>query len=306
MKARTLLLMCGLSLAGASVAPPIPPLHGLDAWPFGPPEKGPDLRRGVPHKAQVAPVIPLPRPRPDVLENTGAIRSDALNPVTAVPPAAPMLQAIPSAAPGPQNASTPQPGSALLGATGKGVAGETHRQTTAATPKRAAVEPVKDDGGAAMPPVSVRDAGDGRIQIEAHDASIGQVLAALQASGLMRLSASDQLSRTVSGTYTGTLPQVLSRILEGSTYFLRVTASGTEFHAVDMTNDADAALRSGTPDTHAALPSRSNDNNAALQNGAGSNVAAVTAPTPAFSLSPANPVSKARALARAQRSAKMR
>ena len=302
MKARTLLLMCGLSLAGASAAQPIPPLH--DAWPFSLLEKGDDLRRSVPHKAQAAPAIPLPRPRPDVLEKTGAIRGDALNPVAAVPPAAPMLQATPSAAPEPQNASTPQPGSALLGATGKGVAGEAHRQTMAETLKWPAVEPVKDDGGAAMRPVSVRDAGGGRIQIEAHDASVGQVLAALQASGLIRLSASDQLSRTVSGTYTGTLPQVLSRILEGHTYFLRVTASGTEFHAVDMTNDANAALRSGTGDTDATVRSRSNDNNAALPSAAGSNVEAVTAPTPAFALSPANPVSKARALARAQRSAK--
>lgn len=299
MKARTLLLMCGLSLAGASAAQP---LYGLDAWPFSPLENGHDLRRSVPHKA----VIPLPRPRPDVLETTGAIRGDASNPVTAVPPTAPMPEATPLAALGPQNASTPQPASALLGATGKGVAGETHRQTMAETLTWAAVEPVKDDGGAAMRPVSVRDAGGGRIQIEAHDASVGQVLAALQASGLIRLSDSDQLSRTVSGTYTGTLTQVLSHILEGHTYFLRVTASGTEFHAVDMTNDANAASRSGMGDTHAAVQSRSNDDNAALRSEAGSNVEAVTAPTPAFSLSSANPVSKARALARAQQSAKRR
>jgi hypothetical protein len=191
-KARTLLLMCGLSLAGAPAAERIPPLHGPDGWPVSPPDKGHDLRRRVP-----------------------------------------------------------------------------------------------------MPPVSVRDAGDGRIQIEAHDASVGQVLAALQESGLIRLSASDQLSRTVSGSYTGTLPQVLSRILDGYNYFLRVTASGTELHALNPSSDANAALRSG-----------SSDNNAALPSGVGSNVEAATAPAAAFSLSRPNPVSQARARARAQQAAR--
>jgi hypothetical protein len=150
---------------------------------------------------------------------------------------------------------------------------------------------------AAMPPVSVRDAGGGRVQIEARDASVAQVLAALQASGLIRLSGSDQLSRTVSGTYTGTLPQVLSRILDGQSYFLRVTASGTELHAVDASRDTNAASRSA-----------SGDADAALRSGVAGNVEAAPAPAPAaaFALSTANPVSKARARERALRSAKTR
>ena len=256
MKARTLLLMCVLSLAGARAGERIPPLNGPDGWPFGPPD-GHDLRR-VPHK--VAPAIPLPRPRPYVPEMTGAIRGDALNPVRADPPAAPLPEVTPLAAPEPQNASTSQPGSAVLGVTEQGAAGDTHRQTyTAETPKRVAVKPVKDNGGAAMPAVRVTDAGGGRVRIEAQDASVGQVLAALQESGFIRFSASDQLSRSVTGTYTGTLPQVLSRILGGYNYnyFLHVTASGTELHAVDASSDTNAgltALRSGSSDNNAALP----------------------------------------------------
>jgi hypothetical protein len=99
-------------------------------------------------------------------------------------------------------------------------------------------EPIKDNGGAAMPPVSVSDAGVGRVRIEAHEASLDQVLAALQDSHLIQLSAADPLSGTgtVTGTYTGTLPQVLSRILDGRNYFLRVTASGTELHAVSASS----------------------------------------------------------------------
>lgn len=295
MKVRTLLLMCVLSLAGARAGERIPPLNGPDGWPFGPPE-GHDLRR-VPHK--VAPTIPLPRPRPYVLEMTGATRGDALNPITAVPPAAPLPQATPLAAPVPQNASTSQPGSAVLGATDQGVAGDTHGQTrTAETPKWAAVKPVKDNGGASMSAVRVTNADGGRVRIEAHDASVGQVLAALQELGFIRFSASGQLSRSVTGTYIGTLPQVLSRILGGYNYnyFLTVTASGTELRAIDASSDTNAPLT--------ALPSGSSDNNAALPNGTGSNVEAATAPAPAFSLSSPNPVSKARARARAQQSAK--
>jgi hypothetical protein len=180
---------------------------------------------------------------------------------------------------------------------------------TAETPRWAAAEPVKDNGGAAMPPVSVRDAGGGRVEIEAHDASVDQVLAALQESGLIRLSAglqvaSDKPPRTVSGSYTGTLPQVLSRMLEGYNYFLRVTATGTEFHAIDASRDAKAALRNGPGDTNAASRSGPNDNKAAVRSGADNNVEPATAPAPAFSLSAPNPVSKARARVRAQQSAK--
>jgi hypothetical protein len=273
-KARTLLLMCSLSLAGAQAAERIPLLYGPDGWPLGPPEKGHDLRRSVSRPAHDARVIPLPHPRPYVLEETGAI-------------------------------SRPQSGSTLLGATGQGAAGKTHRQTeTAGTPKWAPVEPVKDGGGAATLPVSVADAGDGRIQIEVHDASVGQVLAALQKSGLVRLSASDQLSRKVSGSYTGTLPQVLAHILDGYSFFLRVTASGTELHALDPSSDAKVVLRSESGDANAASRSGSSDN-AASPGGSGSSAEAAPAPA-AFALSAPNPVSQARARARAQQAAKTR
>jgi hypothetical protein len=263
--------MCGLSLAGAAAADPIgAPRHNPDGWIFGPPDEGYDVLRGVAHTARDTAVVPLPRPRPYVLETMGAIQFDALNPVTPAPPTAPMPQPTPLAAPG--NASTPQPASAPLSATEQGAADDADRQGgTAETPKRAAVEPLKDNGGATMPPVSVSDAGGGRVKIEAHEASLGQVLTALQDSHLIHLSASDPLSGTVTGTYTGTLPQVLSRILDGRNYFLRVTASGTELHALNVSSDTDAALQSRVS----------------------SNVDAAAAPAPTFSLSPPRPASEA-------------
>src|SRR5262249_26169312 len=134
-------------------------LRGPDGWPLAPLHNGNDLRRRVTHKAQA---IPLPRPRPDALEKASAIQGDAMNPVAAAPLAAPMPPATPLAAPGPQNASTPRSESALPCATEQGA------------------EPVGGNGGAAMPPVSISDACGGMVRIEAHDASVGQVLAALQ------------------------------------------------------------------------------------------------------------------------------
>lgn len=263
MKARTLLLMCGLSLAGTAAAEPIDaPLHGQDGWLFRPSEKAHDLQRSVPHTARDSAITPLPRPRPHVLKTPGKIQDDALTPVAPMPPTAPIPQPPPSAALGPRNAANPQPASAPLGAT---------------------------DQGAAMPPVSVSDAGGGRVQIEAHDASLGQVLAALQESHLIQLSASDPPPRTISGIYTGTLPQVLSRILDGYSYFLRVTSSGTELRVINVASSGTtAALQSGSSATNAALRS------------VGAAATRAAAPVRDFSLSAPNAATKARGRARAQ------
>jgi hypothetical protein len=107
---------------------------------------------------------------------------------------------------------------------------------------------VLDAGSAAAPRVRVGDVGGGRIEIEAHDVSLGQVLAALRDSHLIQFGMSDALARTVNGTYTGTLPQVLSRILDGYDYFLQVTPSGTTLHIVN------AALSGAVPPSPTAAP----------------------------------------------------
>src|SRR5262249_12660223 len=88
--------------------------------------------------------------------------------------------------------------------------------------------------GASGPTVSVSDAGGGRIAIEAHEASLRQVLDALQVSHLIQFRGLDPVARTVTGTYTGTLPQVLSRILDGFNSFLQVTPSVTRRHIVNL------------------------------------------------------------------------
>jgi hypothetical protein len=76
--------------------------------------------------------------------------------------------------------------------------------------------------------VRVTDAGDGRLAIEAHDATVQQVLDALGTSRPIRYKASEALSRHVTGTYSGTLPRVLSRILDGYDHVIRSTSSGIQ------------------------------------------------------------------------------
>jgi hypothetical protein len=89
---------------------------------------------------------------------------------------------------------------------------------------------------AAAPPaaaeVRVTDAGDGKIVIEAHDATVREILDALGGSRTIRFQASDALSRAVTGTYTGTLPRVLSRILAGYDHVIRSTRSGLQIDIV--------------------------------------------------------------------------
>jgi hypothetical protein len=266
-KARALLLMCGLSLAGAAAADPLgAPRHSSDGWIFGPPAEGYNLPRGAaPDAAAVAQprkrnaVIPLPRPRPDVPETTEAIAVEPPGPPPPSPPAAPMPAPTLFAGPAAQDAAPPEPASA--------------------PPTRGLIEPGKDNG-AAIVPVSISDAGGGRIRIEAHEAGLDQVLAALRDAGRIQYSAADAPSRTITGTYTGTLPQVLSRMLDGQNYFLHVTASGTEFHAVNTSAGTDA----------------SGDTNAVLRGGISGSAAVASAPpptpAPTFSVAPPDPAGR--------------
>lgn len=84
--------------------------------------------------------------------------------------------------------------------------------------------------------VRVSDAGDGRLTIEAHDATVRQVLDALGATRPLRLRTSDALARPVTGTYTGSLPRVLSRILDGYDHVVHATAAGIELEVFGPAN----------------------------------------------------------------------
>ena len=81
--------------------------------------------------------------------------------------------------------------------------------------------------------VRVADTGGGRLVVEAHDATVQQILEALGETRPIRFQASsDALARHVTGTYAGTLPRVLSRILDGYDHVIRSTRSGIQVDVV--------------------------------------------------------------------------
>jgi len=80
--------------------------------------------------------------------------------------------------------------------------------------------------------VSVTDSGGGELVIEAHDATVQEILEALGQGRTIEFQKSDALSRRVTGTYSGPLRRVLSRILDGYDHVIRTTSSGLQIDVV--------------------------------------------------------------------------
>jgi hypothetical protein len=93
---------------------------------------------------------------------------------------------------------------------------------------------------AASAEVRVSETGGGRLTVMAHDATVRQVIDALGAVRPLRLHTSDALTRTVTGTYSGSLPRVLARILDGYDHVVHLTAAGVELDIVSATAGARA------------------------------------------------------------------
>ena len=80
--------------------------------------------------------------------------------------------------------------------------------------------------------VRVTETGGGGLTVEAHDATVQQILDALGQSRTIRFQASEALSQHITGTYSGGLPRVLSRILDGYDHVIRSTSSGLQIDFV--------------------------------------------------------------------------
>jgi hypothetical protein len=80
--------------------------------------------------------------------------------------------------------------------------------------------------------VRVTDSGGGELVIEAHDATVQEILEALGQGRTIEFQKSDALSRRVTGTYSGPLRRVLSRILDGYDHVIRTTSSGLQIDVV--------------------------------------------------------------------------
>jgi len=94
--------------------------------------------------------------------------------------------------------------------------------------------------GAASAEVRVSDAGGGQLRVEARGATVRQVLDALGAAQPLQVHTTDALSRTVTGTYTGSLARVLSRVLDGYNHVVHTTAAGLEIEVFGTATGARA------------------------------------------------------------------
>src|SRR5262249_4680218 len=69
--------------------------------------------------------------------------------------------------------------------------------------------------------------GDGTcVHLEANNAPIDEVLSALESTFSIRHRTSVPLDQAISGTYTGPLRRVLSRVLDGFNYYVANTVDG--------------------------------------------------------------------------------
>ena len=84
------------------------------------------------------------------------------------------------------------------------------------------------------------------VTVQATDATLPEILSALQAEFELKVTLRGTDPRKFSGSYSGTVRQVLSRILSGEDYVLETTADG--FNVVVLSQSAaDNAARPGLP-----------------------------------------------------------
>jgi hypothetical protein len=88
---------------------------------------------------------------------------------------------------------------------------------------------------------ALRITGDARsVLVKAQDTPLKDVLAELRKSYKFKYQSAVTLDRTVSGTYTGSLQHVLSRLLTGYDYAIRSSSTGTLimiFDSAKLTRD---------------------------------------------------------------------
>jgi hypothetical protein len=80
--------------------------------------------------------------------------------------------------------------------------------------------------------VRVSEAAGGRFTVEAHDATVRQIIEALSASRPIKLHTTDALARTLTGTYSGSVSRILARILDGYDHVVHATSAGIELDVV--------------------------------------------------------------------------
>jgi len=90
------------------------------------------------------------------------------------------------------------------------------------------------------------------VHLEASNASISEILSALETAFHIRHRTSVPLDRAISGTYRGPLRRVLSRVLDGFNYYVASTAEGTV--EITVVGRPGAAVAGHLPSAVAATP----------------------------------------------------
>ena len=94
----------------------------------------------------------------------------------------------------------------------------------------------------------VRVTGDARaVQVDATGSNVAEVLSALATACGLRVKTSMALDRPVSGTFTGSLSQVLSQMLQGHNYYIRHQATEIEVTVIGPQGDRAAAVARPRP-----------------------------------------------------------
>ncbi len=115
------------------------------------------------------------------------------------------------------------------------------------------------------------------VRLEARDASVGEALEALSAAFGLLVQNSAGLDRRISGTYRGSLRQVVSGLLAGRNYVAIYSGGRVEIRDFGAVNDAQA-LSALTPSAIAAMPSGVRTTKGRSSGRPASNVPAATLP----------------------------
>jgi hypothetical protein len=91
------------------------------------------------------------------------------------------------------------------------------------------------------------------LQVVATQSNVAEVLSALESAFRLRVNTPMVLDRAVSGTFTGSLAQILSRMLQDCNYFIRWQATEIEVTVIGLKGDRTAVVQRPRPPKSPAM-----------------------------------------------------
>jgi hypothetical protein len=91
------------------------------------------------------------------------------------------------------------------------------------------------------------------LQVAATESNVAEVLSALESAFRLRLKTPIVLDRAIGGTFTGSLAQILPRMLEGYDYFIRWQANEIEVTVIGLKGERAAVDQRRRPPKSPAM-----------------------------------------------------